>query len=408
MSCDPLAIDGGAPVRSAPWPTWPAVSEQDWRESVEPALRAVYLAGTEGLPGPGARQPAEVLAQRFAVRHAVLTPHGTDALMAALAGALDLDGLGEGGEVLVPAHTFVASASAALAMRCAVAFVDIDPQTFTIDPAAVEAAIGPRTAAILAVHLGGQPCDMTALRAIAERHALVLIEDCAQAHGAAHRGRPVGGWGAAGAFSFQSSKNLTVGEGGLVTTDDTAVWERVVAFADVGRRPGGARWEYPRLGWNYRPSEYLAALLATRLTAFEAQAARRAANAARLTALLAAVDGLTPPALAPGCTAHAWHLYQMTYDPAAFGGRTRDEFARTLAAEGVPAWVGYETPLGRAPALAAAAERYPHLVRTASDERCAEVCRHSIWLGQHLLLGQAADLAQVVEAVAKIQKAWTA
>jgi dTDP-4-amino-4,6-dideoxygalactose transaminase len=405
---DVLAIDGGTPVRTAPWPQWPQVSIEEWQEAVEPALRAVFLSGTEGLPGERAHRVAADLAKRFGVSHAVLTPHGTDALMAALAGALDIDGLGDGGEVLVPSYTFVASASAPLAMRCAVAFVDIDPATFTLDPSALEAAIRPHTTAILPVHLGGQPCDMTAIGRIAARRGLAVIEDCAQAHGAAHRKRPVGGWGTAGAFSFQSSKNLTAGEGGLVTTNDATVWERVASFVDVGRRPGGARWEYPRLGWNYRPSEYLAALLATRLTHFEAQAARRTANAVRLTALLADFDGLTPPALARGCSAHAWHLYQMTYQPAAFGGRTRAEFVRALVAEGVPAWVGYEAPLGRTPALEAAAARHPDRVRIASDEQCARCCATSVWLGQQLLLGEAADMDQVVEAAAKIQAAWTA
>ena len=164
---------------------------------------------------------------------------GTDSISAALAAALDLDGFSDGGEVIVPNYTFVATASAVLERRCTIVFVDISPETFTIDPQAVEAAIGPETRAILPVHLGGHPADIGSLQEIAQRHNLAIIEDCAQAHGAEYQTKKVGSLSDVGAFSFQASKNLTSGEGGMVTTNNKDIHDRVCAFMNVGTR---TRW----------------------------------------------------------------------------------------------------------------------------------------------------------------------
>ena len=293
-----LAISGGTPVRDTqkdPWPISPRTGVEEWESEIEPRLREVYLSATEGLGGQKIEELNEKYAEYTGTKYAMFMPHGTDAISAALAGALDLDGFGDGGEVIIPNYTFVATASAALDRNCTIAFVDIDPDNFTIDPAAAEAAIDPsRTRAILPVHLGGHPAHMEALRQIADRHGLAIVEDCAQAHGAAEQGKKVGGLGDAGAFSFQSSKNLTSGEGGMVTTDDKDVRDRVYAFMNVGRAPGGARWEYPRLGWNYRPSEYLAALLIPRLNSLEEQTVLRNANATYLSTELKQIEGFTP------------------------------------------------------------------------------------------------------------------
>ena len=187
---DQLAISGGAPVRnteSNPWSSWPLTTTEEWASKVEPLLREVYLSANEGSGGTMIARFGEQYAQYSGTNYALFMPHGTDSISAALAGALDLDGFSDGGEVIVPNYTFVATASAVLERRCTVVFVDISPETFTIDPEAVEAAIGPETRAILPVHLGGHPADMGALREIAQRHGLAIIEDCAQAHGAEYQ-----------------------------------------------------------------------------------------------------------------------------------------------------------------------------------------------------------------------------
>lgn len=401
-----LAIDGGTPVRNKPWPVWPPHSEQRWTEQIEPALREVYMSGVEGLPGPRAAAFAQAWAEFHDSSYGVMTPHGTDALMAAIAAAVDHDGLTEPGEVIMPAYTFIATASAALALRCKVAFADIDPVTYTLDPAAVEAMIGPETVAIMPVHIGGHPAAMDEFVALGERHGLVVIEDCAQAHGASWRGRRVGSWGDAGGYSFQSSKNVTSGEGGCVVTNEYTLYERVCSFVDVGRRPGGERWEYPRLGWNYRPSEYLAALLSARLADYPTDLVCRSAAAAYLTEQLADVPGFTPPAEAEGCTQHGYHLYMMRVDPSALGGRGRGEVIAALGAEGIPGFAGYGASLDQHEALIAARARNPEFFRYGPLDVTHDVCDQSVWLLQQTLLAEREDLDYIVEAVRRISAAW--
>ena len=405
-----LAIAGGTPVRDTqkdPWPISPLNGVEEWESEIEPRLREVYLSATEGLGGQKIEELNEKYAEYTGTKYAMFMPHGTDAISAALAGALDLDGFGDGGEVIIPNYTFVATASAALDRNCTIAFVDIDPESFTIDPAAVEAAIDPnRTRAILPVHLGGHPAHMDALRQIADRHGLAIVEDCAQAHGAAYQGKKVGGLGDAGAFSFQSSKNLTSGEGGMVTTDDKDVCDRVYAFMNVGRAPGGARWEYPRLGWNYRPSEYLAALLIPRLGKLEEQTVLRNANAAYLSTELKQIEGFTPPKLSPWVSQHGYHLYCARYNPEGFGGMPRTKFLEALSAEGIPCSSGYGAPLSQEAGVAHAAQKYPRLIRSLPCPVAEQVCQESVWLFQNLLLGSRKDMDDIVEAITKIQQAW--
>ena len=404
-----LAILGGTPVRnteSEPWHSWPLTTTEEWESRVEPLLREVYLSGNEGSGGTMINRFGEQYAEYTGTNYALFMPHGTDSISAALAGALDLDGFSDGGEVIVPNYTFVATASAVLERRCTVVFVDISPETFTIDPEAIEAAITSETRAILPVHLGGHPADMGALQEIAQRHKLAIIEDCAQAHGAEYQTKKVGSLSNVGAFSFQASKNLTSGEGGMVTTNDKDIHDRVCAFMNVGRAPGGARWEYPRLGWNYRPSEYLAAILLVRLERLEIQTDRRNRNAAYLSGALEAIDGITPPQLAPWATKHGYHLYCLKYHPEGFSGKTRQEFVNALSAEGIPCSIGYRSPLSEEPGMAHVAKKHPHLIRSLPSPNAASVCEQSVWLFQNLFLGSEADMDQIAEAIAKIHKTW--
>ena len=208
----------------------------------------IFLGGIEGLPQPLANAFAREWAAFCGSKYALLLPHGTDALRVAVAAALNHDGLDYGGEIIVPNLSFIASASTVLDRRCGIALVDVDPETYLLDPRRVEEAIIPgKTRAIMAVHLFGQPCDMTALRDIAKRHSLVLLEDAAQAHGSIDE-LDAGAIGDAAGFSFQSWKNLTSGEGGAFTTNDPDIFERAYAFHNVGRaRLGGTRWHTIRL-----------------------------------------------------------------------------------------------------------------------------------------------------------------
>ena len=407
---DRLAINGGIPVRNLqknPWPSWPQNSEQDWETEIEPALREVYLNKNEGLPATRGESFGQAFAAYCDARYGIIMPHGTDAISAALAGALDLDGLGDGGEIIIPNYTFIATASAPLSVRCSLVLVDIDPESFTILPEAVEAAITVRTVGILPVHIGGHPADMEALSAIAKQHNLIIVEDCAQAHGAEHQGHKVGTLGDVGAYSFQSSKNLTSGEGGCIITNKPEIRDLAHAFKDVGRRPGGDRWEYPRHGWSYRTSEYLAAILLERLTHLESQTDMRNKNANYLSAELEKIVGLTTPRWRPWVTQHGYHLYMMLYDPEAFGGHDRDAFVKALQAEGISSTPGYQRPLTDEGALKTISDQYPNLVRRMPCPNVEYTCNHSVWFYQSMLLGSRSDMDDIIEAVKKIKNAFS-
>ncbi|HEX2036200.1 MAG TPA: DegT/DnrJ/EryC1/StrS family aminotransferase [Chloroflexota bacterium] len=248
-----LAVAGGTPVRSAPFPAWPV-----WEAREERALLEVLRSGRWGSHAGGGR--VQDFCERFAtvqgVRHAVAVSNGTAALEVALraVGVAPLD------EVILPPYTFVASATAVLSLGAIPVFCDVLPHTYLIDPADAARKVTGRTRAILPVHLAGQPCDMDAVMEVARRHNLKVVEDAAQAPGATWRGRGVGAIGHAGAISFQSSKNLTSGEGGAVVTDDPQVAERAWSIANVGRVPSGAWYQHEVMGSNFRLTEFQGAL----------------------------------------------------------------------------------------------------------------------------------------------------
>jgi dTDP-4-amino-4,6-dideoxygalactose transaminase len=405
-----LAIDGGAPVRGAPWPAWPV-----WDEREEQRLLAVLRSGRWGMiDGSEVQAFEDVWAGFQEARFCVAVANGTAALAIALR-ALELE---PGDEVILPPYTFVATPAAALLVDAVPIFADIDPETYELDPAAVAAAITPRTRAIVPVHVAGCPPDMDALLALARRHRLALVEDAAQAHGAAWRGRRVGALGDLGTFSFQASKNLTAGEGGAVVTNDEALYRRAWSLHNVGRLKT-ADWrtrgwyQHAILGSNERLTEFQAALLLAQFTRLEEQMARRAAGAAYLDRALAAIPGIRPQRRDPRVTAHAHHLYVFRYDRECFGGRSRADFLAALRAEGTPCSPGY-APLHHAPAIQTAVQQLCRRLGRADDPLARPLpvaeragYEEGVWLAQNLLLADEADLATIPAAIDKIQRAWT-
>jgi dTDP-4-amino-4,6-dideoxygalactose transaminase len=261
------------------------------------------------------------------VAHAVAVCNGTTALVAALTAL----GIGPGDEVITTPFSFVATVNAVLAVGARPRFADIRVDDFGLDPAAVEAAITPATAAILVVHLFGQCADMGALGDIATRHGLALVEDAAQAHGASFAGRHAGTFGV-GCFSFYGTKNLTTGEGGMVTVPDLASAERLRRLRNHGMV---ARYEYTAMGHNWRMTEMAAAIGRVQLPGYEAVVARRSRNAARLTTGLAGLDQVVTPVELPG-RRHVWHQYTVRLT-----GAKRDEVVGRLATHGVGSAVHY-------------------------------------------------------------------
>ncbi|MER5596772.1 DegT/DnrJ/EryC1/StrS family aminotransferase [Streptomyces sp. NPDC002265] len=318
---------------------WPLVEEEDRKAVLDALDGARLVSDTDGV------NPVSDLeqnwARRFGFEHCVAVSNGTAALALALA-ALDV---GPGDEVIVPALSFIATGLAPVHQMAVPVFADIDPVTFNIDPDDVERRITPRTKAIIPVHLHGAPADMDRITAIARKYGLAVIEDAAQAPGATHRGRPVGGIGDAGAFSLQVSKNIpTCGEGGLLVTRDAELAEAMRCGRQFGEViEAGRERDYVSygLGWNYKMNALQAAFTNAQLARYDGYERARQHNVTEFLARLAQLPGLQVPTALPDTT-HAWHILRFRFDPAAFGldgvrpEALRGALRRLLRAEGVP------------------------------------------------------------------------
>ena len=237
--------------------------------------------------------------------HVIACANGTDALQIALM-ALELD---PGDEVIVPSFTFVASVEVIALLGLKPIVVDVDPRTFLLKIEDIEASLSPRTKAIIPVHLYGHPADMDSILAIARKHGLKVIEDCAQAHGAMYGDQHVGAIGDAGAFSFQSSKNVCAGEGGMMITNSRELWEKAWSFHNIGRVPEGGWYDHRVFGTNLRLTEFQAALILRGMQMLPEHMDRRDENAMHLRKRLDEIPGVGYQAFPPGATRSAWHLF---------------------------------------------------------------------------------------------------
>ena len=395
-----LAILGGTRVRTRPFATWPVFGQAEERR-----LLATLRSGNWGrLDGPEVAEFEHRFAEMHGCRHGIAVANGTVSLRVALLAA----DIGAEDEVIVPPYTFVSTATAVVEANAVPVFADVDLSTFNMDPKAVEAAITARTKAIIPVHFAGHPADMDEIMAIARDHDLIVIEDAAHAHGARYRNRPAGSLGDLASFSFQSSKNLTSGEGGIITTNDDALADSCRSIQNCGRVPGGKWYEHHTISGNYRLGEFQGAVLNCQLDRLEEQTRTRDDNGRYLASRLAAVPGLHPQTRLASCTRHSYHLFLLRLD-AAFGA-TRQGVLRALEAEGIPCSAGYgyslpDQPLFRNKAFG------PYLPEASADldysqAQCANadlLCREqSIWLEQNLLLGSREDMDDIACAFEKI------
>ena len=399
---DQLAVDGGEPVRTAPFPDWPVHDEREERLLLE-VLRS-------GLWGELGGDKVTEFATRFAAyqgaRFGVCVPNGTMAIQLGLKAL----GVGPGDEIITTPYTFIATASAALLLGAKPVFVDVDPETCNIDPSRIAAAITPRTRAIVPVHIGGQPADMDGVLAVAREHGLRVLEDACQAWGAEWDGRRVGALGDLGCFSFQAGKNINAGEGGIVVTNDPELAELCWSLHNVGRVRGGAWYQHEILGWNFRMTEWQGAVLLAQLDRLPEQELVREAAARYLDRTLADVPGVRPIAVDARVTRHAHHLYPVRYDPSAFGGRSRDEFLAALQAEGISCVSAGYVPLTSSPAIRRALSDLFGPESLAQFDSCPvaeDASRQVFWLTQIALLGDQEALDSIVTAIRKIQAAWS-
>lgn len=396
-----LAILGGKPVRSAAFTAWPIFSSDE-----ESALMNVIHSGRWGGYGVEVEQFEEGLHKMHEAKHVVSCSNGTVALEVALR-AINVEC---GDEVIVAPFTFIASASAILLCQGVPVFVDIDPETLNLSPAAVEAAITPRTKAIVAVHFGGHPADMEAIVAIATKYGLPIVEDCAHALGARWKGMPVGNFGVVGTFSFQSFKLATSGEGGAVVTNDDAIADAAWSYCNQGRRRRAAWYEHHSLGSNYRLTAFQAAVLSAQLKRVPKQTANRTRNAEYLRSQLRGFTGLKTAQTNEFVQDHPQYLMTLRYDPSEFAGVSRDVFLAAVEAEGIPLRPVYPYPLYRNPLFRKEALMH-HGGRNWKSipdygalhlRECEQVCADGLWLEHQLFLGVQHDMDDILAAFHKV------
>jgi perosamine synthetase len=277
--------------------------------------------------GPMTDSFEAALAERVGSPHVAAVSSGT----AGLHLCMRLAGVGPGDEVVTTPFSFVASANCVLYEGATPVFADVDPRTLNLDPAAVEAAITPRTKAILPVHVFGYPAELAELEAIAERHGLALVEDACEALGAEYRGRPVGSSGRPAVFAFYPNKQMTTGEGGAVAVASEEERELLKSLSNQGRSDSGEWLTHSRLGWNYRLDDLSAALGLAQLERLDEILAARDEVAARYAALLATLDGVEPPVGDDADHRRSWFVYVVRLE----AGIDRDGVIARLAGEGV-------------------------------------------------------------------------
>jgi FlaA1/EpsC-like NDP-sugar epimerase/dTDP-4-amino-4,6-dideoxygalactose transaminase len=314
------------------------------------AVRGVFESGVL-TNGPKTAEFEQAFARRHEVEHAVAVANGTIALQAMFRAL----GIGPGDEVIVPSLTFISSATAVTHVGATPVWADVDPETLNIDPVQAVRLITPRTKAVLAVHYGGQPADMWALSEICDSHRILLLEDAAEAHGARYDGRSVGGFGKAGMFSFTPTKNITTGEGGVITTDDGDLARRLRTLRNHGQT---ALYHHEIIGYNWRMTEMQAAIGCVQLGKLDSILDRKRTNAAWMSERLADVPGVSAPVARPD-REHTYMLYTVQLE------RGRERVLSCLLRAGIEARI-YFPPAHRQPAYRDLDAKLPVTERVAS------------------------------------------
>ena len=396
-----LAARGGTPVRTTPYPLWPQFDDHE-REGLQRVLDSRNWWSSQGVE---VTEWESAWARYTGAAGAVAATNGTHTLEIALLAL----GIGVGDEVIVTDWSFFATIGAILTIGAVPVIADVDLGTGCIDPNAVQEAITPRSRAIVVVHIAGSVADMDALTAIAERHDLRILEDCAHAHGSTWRDHHVGTLGDAGSFSFQASKLMTAGEGGAIISRHDDVLERLREYVNCGRHPGTWYYRHFGLGGNARMTEWQGAVLRAQLERFPEQQAIRSANADFLNAELATIPGVVPQSRDVRCTAQGNYCYVVRIDEAEFGA-DRDRVRTALLAEGIPLTTSYPPlhsldlfadPQGLAPRIKDRSA-YPDYA-SASFPVTERLASTTLWFTTAVLMGSRQDAQDVVDAVAKLK-----
>lgn len=397
---DKPAILGGTKAHPDAFSDWPVFDQREEKGLVE-VLKSKAWGRLNGKVVASFENEYQKL---LGVKHCVGVSSGTSALYTML-GAMDL---GPGDEVIIPVYTFIATYNVVVLNYALPVLVDSDIESFQIDANKIDAAVTKQTKLIMPVHIGGSPANLDKVLEIANKRNIPVIEDACQAHLAEWRGRKVGNYGLAGAYSFQSSKNLNSAEGGAIVTNDSKFAKACYDFHNQGRGGAGTR------GTNLRLTEFQGSLLLSQMQRVVEQTNRRTENANYLTKLLNDIPGIKPAKLYDGTTRSAYHLYMFRYDQQQFAGLNRNKFLDALTAEGVPCSSGYGAMNKDSYVTNLATNK--HYLKLYGEKTMKEwlernqcpqndkLVEQAVWFTQNMLLGTRKDMEQIAFAIKKIHK----
>jgi len=407
------ALLGGSPIRTKGWPGWPV-----WDSGTDEELVLKVLRSGSWTRAGVVTEFEKKWAETIGAKRCLAVVNGTNALIA----SLNQFDIGAGDEVIVGPYSFISTIICILQNGALPVFVDTDPDTFQIDPDKIEAKITPRTRAIVAAHTLGMPADMEKIMKIAIKHNLIVVENACLSWLAEINHRKVGTFGNAGCFSFQTSKNIPIGEGGAIVSDDDKFMDRCYSYHNYGNPygsvvlPQGVNGGTVINGTKLRITEYQAAIGLAQLKRLEKQTDTRNENALYLKSKIQGIPGIVPFKLSPNVTRISAWQFPFRYKKEEFQGLSRAEFIKALHAEGIPCSSGYVTQNDK-PYLKNTFESknyrrmYSRKVLDFSKylERnyCPEnnlLCEEAVWISQNMLLGSKSDMDDIVAAVEKIHK----
>ena len=401
-----LAIRGGEPVRKKRFDPWPVYTEAE-RGALEDVLTNRNWGGQ---PFPG--KHGDAFGKKFAEFHTAKYGQCVNTGTVAIQAALTAVGIQPGDEVLVPAYTWEGTVGPVLLINAVPVFVDVDPETYCMDARRIEQALTPKTRAILPVHLGMRFADLDAIMSIAKKHNLKVVEDCAHVHGGMWSGKGAGSIGDLGAFSFQSSKLITCGEGGAVITNNLEYFERVQSYINAGRASVTDKFKHRLIGFNYRLGEFQAAVLGPQLERLPQQQKIRQANFDYFESRLRGTKGLGFLKPEPRITRSAPYSYVLKY----FAEQAKDiqkaAFVASLQLEGIPCDGLLYEPVYKSSLFPVKATDFPALswgrtepLDLRNKYRCPDAERaayhEAIWFPHYLFLGSKEDIDTIVEAIFK-------
>lgn len=421
-----LALLGGIPVREKNWPVWPISDSSEekaildvlhsgnwWRHSYG---QGVELSEDETISGSTIIKFQRLFAKDRGCDYGICAANGTVTIELALRAA----GVCPGDEVIVPPYTYIATASAVLMVGAIPIFADIDSETYNLSPERITEAISDRTRAIIPVHFGGQPCDMDAIMSIAKKYNLIVIEDAAHAHGSSYKESPVGSLGDLASFSFQNSKPITAGEGGIITTNVMNYAETIESLVWAGRKKGAPWYRHFVLASNARMTEFQGAILIAQLARLHSQTSNRMENAGYLCNQLYTIDGISPLKYCAETTKHTYHIFMFRYNPKYFNGVPKSKFVSALQAEGLSGiMAGYTNPLYKNPmfleknfmggSYPMIPSIYPREIHYGDFEELCPITEkacasEAVWLSMNMLMGDKCDMDDIYQAIKKVQK----